>query len=80
MLFSLFVALAGVSGRKLDCFLCRDPSLELTTALDFCVELCAEEQGDVRNPHPEQKRDNSTDRAVRLVVTREVRDVEPEPG
>ncbi len=80
MLFGLFVALTGIARRELDSLLCFDSRLQLPAAFDLGIELRPKKQRDVRDPHPEQENDHTTDRAVRLVVAREVRRVKRESG
>ena len=80
VLFGLFVALTGIARRKLDGLLRFDSRLQLPAAFDLGVKLRPKKQRDVRDPHPEQENDHTTDRPVRLVVAREVRRVERESG
>src|SRR6188472_3704534 len=78
LFLSGFVALAGVAGRQLDVLLRGDTRLQLAPPLQLRIELRTEQQGEVRNPQPQQKDHDARKRSVRPVVVGEVADVEPE--
>src|SRR4051794_20905330 len=56
------------------------PGLDVARARSLGVELCAEQDREGRGPHPDEDRDPPAERAVRLVVRAEARDVEREGG
>src|SRR6476620_7474609 len=72
------VAGLGVPRRQLKVLLSFDAGLELAAALDFGVDLGAEQQGQIRDPQPQEEDDDAGQGAVRLVVTGEVGDIEAE--
>src|SRR4051812_14456160 len=54
----------------------RQPLLQLALALQLRVELGAEQQRQVREPHPDEERDHAPERPVRLPVGAEVAHVQ----
>src|ERR1700733_9594648 len=58
----------------------RMPGGDGATALELGIELRAEQDGDVGDPHPDQEDDDAGQAAVDLVVVTEVRHVQGEQG
>src|SRR5688500_13399025 len=77
-LLGRLLALACVSRWELELLLGGDPGLQLPAALELGIHFGAEEQGEIRDPDPQEEHDHTADRAVGLVVAREVRDIDAE--
>lgn len=76
----LLLAPGVVARWELQRLLGLDPGLQLAGALQLGVDLGAQQQGEVRDPQPQQEHDDAGESPVRLVVRPEVAHVEPEAG
>src|SRR5690349_13754015 len=80
VLVSAFLHLPGVAQLDERLLVGGVTRLDGPPALQLRVELSAQEYRDVRDPQPDEERDDAAQRAVRLVVVVEVGEVEGERG